>query len=130
MTDCDNPIKEDSQQNLESKIEGIIITEIAAKKALEIAASEGLSGDYGLRVGIRGGGCSGYQYSMDFDQKRRDTDKVYEFYGLKLFIDPMSYQYLKGLEIDYVEGLYGSGFKFNNPKAKALCGCGSSFTVE
>ena len=106
------------------------MTESAAKKVLEIAASEGFSGDYGLRIGVKGGGCSGFQYDAYFDEKPSEIDRVFEYYGLKVFVDPMSYQYLSGVEVDYVDGLYGAGFKFNNPKVKTLCGCGSSFTVE
>lgn len=124
MPDCnDNP------QNLENKIEGIILTEKAAKKALDIAKEQGLEG-LPLRIGVKGGGCSGFQYSMDFNEKKLEIDKVFEFYGLTVRIDPMSYQYLKGTEIDYIDGLYGSGFKFSNPKVKSTCGCGASFSVE
>ena len=100
-------------------------------KALEMVkdamSRESLSG-YGIRVGVVGGGCSGFQYSMDFENAQRDGDSVYEQDGIKLFIDPMSSMYLQGVTIDYVVGLQGAGFKFNNPNARNTCGCGQSFS--
>jgi len=94
------------------------------KKALE---EEGLK-DHGLRVAVRGGGCSGLEYALDFADAARPGDSVFEFDGLKVFIDMASLQFLKGTEIDYVSGLQGSGFKFKNPNAKRSCGCGHSFS--
>lgn len=94
------------------------------KKALE---EEGHP-NHGLRVAVRGGGCSGLEYALDFAESARMGDSVFEFDGLKVFIDMASAQYLQGTEIDYVTGLQGAGFKFNNPNAKRTCGCGSSFS--
>jgi iron-sulfur cluster assembly accessory protein len=80
-------------------------------------------------VGVVGGGCSGFQYSMDFENAEREGDVVVEQDGLRLFVDPMSSMYLMGVTVDYVQGLQGAGFKFNNPNAKNTCGCGSSFSA-
>jgi iron-sulfur cluster assembly accessory protein len=90
---------------------------------------EGLDPASGLRVAVRGGGCSGFEYSLDFDLERRETDHVLEYDGLTVFIDPVSARYLHGTVIDYVLGAAGSGFKFNNPNASGTCGCGSSFSM-
>jgi iron-sulfur cluster insertion protein len=106
----------------------VALTEVAAAKVREIAKEEGLEGQ-GLRVQVKGGGCSGFQYDLYFDEKPTDMDQIVESRGIKIFIDPLSAQYLEGTEIDYVEGLSGAGFKFGNPNVKGTCGCGSSFSV-
>ena len=90
---------------------------------------EGLAETAGLRVAVRGGGCSGFEYALDFEEEARETDFVLEFDGLTVYVDPVSARYLEGTEIDYVMGMSGAGFKFNNPKAVGTCGCGSSFAV-
>lgn len=82
-----------------------------------------------LRVAVVGGGCSGFQYHMAFENQSNDSDNVYDFSGLRVLVDQMSEMYLDGVEIDYIETLEGAGFKFNNPNVKSTCGCGSSFTV-
>jgi iron-sulfur cluster assembly accessory protein len=101
-------------------------------KALEMIKDamqrEGL-GDHGIRVGVMGGGCAGFQYAMDFEKDPKDGDLTIEQGGVRLFIDPMSTMYLQGVTIDYVQGLQGAGFKFNNPNARTTCGCGSSFST-
>lgn len=81
----------------------------------------------GLRIAVVGGGCSGFTYSMAFENTPGLLDKTYDFEGLKVFIDQASMLYLDGASVDYVETLEGSGFKFDNPNVKATCGCGSSF---
>jgi iron-sulfur cluster insertion protein len=106
----------------------INITENAAAKVLEISGEEGLSGQ-GLRLRVVGGGCAGFSYDLYFEDKPTEMDETFEDRGVKMFIDPLSYQYLDGTEIDYVEGLHASGFKFNNPHVTSTCGCGSSFSV-
>ena len=83
----------------------------------------------GLRVAVRGGGCSGMEYALDFELEARENDFVLEYDGLKVFVDPISARYLKGTEIDYQLGMSGAGFKFSNPNAVGTCGCGSSFAV-
>ncbi|MEJ2084070.1 MAG: iron-sulfur cluster assembly accessory protein [Acidobacteriota bacterium] len=90
---------------------------------------EGIEASFGLRVAVRGGGCSGFEYALDFEKEQRPTDFVLEYEGLKVFVDSVSARYLTGTEIDYVMGMTGAGFKFNNPKATGTCGCGSSFSV-
>lgn len=90
---------------------------------------EKLDPDCGLRVAVRGGGCSGFEYALDFEDERREGDLTYDQHGLEIIVDPVSARYLGGTEIDYVFGMTGAGFKFNNPNAIGTCGCGSSFTV-
>lgn len=105
----------------------ITVSEAANGKVKELLASEGYEG-YGLRVQVVGGGCSGMQYRLGFDEAR-PGDKTIEQDGLKVFVDLKSALYLTGATIDYVEGLMGAGFKINNPNAKSSCGCGESFQV-
>ena len=106
----------------------ITITEKAAAKVKEIREAEGL-GEQGLRVRVIGGGCSGFTYDLFFEDETTDLDQKFESQGISLYVDMMSFQYLEGTEIDYVEGLHGSGFKFQNPNVKSTCGCGSSFSA-
>ncbi len=105
----------------------ISLTPKAVEMVKDAMARENLQG-YGIRVGVVGGGCSGFQYSMDFENQPRDGDIAFEQDGVKLFVDPMSSMYLTGVTIDYVVGLQGAGFKFNNPNARNTCGCGQSFS--
>ena len=101
-------------------------------KAIEMVktamAQENLVG-YGIRVGVVGGGCSGFQYSMDFENESKEGDVSYEQDGVRFFVDPMSSMYLQGVTVDYVQGLQGAGFKFVNPNARNTCGCGQSFST-
>lgn len=90
---------------------------------------EGIDASHGLRVAVRGGGCSGFEYALDFEKEPRDNDWVYDQGGLTLYVDAVSARYLEGTSIDYMLGMSGAGFKFINPQAKGSCGCGSSFTV-
>ncbi len=90
---------------------------------------EGIDPSFGLRVAVRGGGCSGMEYALDFEQEARPNDFLLDFDDLKVFVDAVSARYLQGTEIDYVLGMAGAGFKFNNPNASGSCGCGSSFSV-
>ena len=83
----------------------------------------------GLRISVVGGGCSGFSYSMAFENAPNMLDKTYDYSGLKVFVDQASLLYLDGAEVDYVESLEGAGFKFSNPQVKSTCGCGSSFQV-
>jgi iron-sulfur cluster insertion protein len=107
----------------------INLTARAQEKVKEIQNAEGLQGQ-GLRVRVIGGGCSGFSYDLFFDDEFNDSiDESFDANGIPLYVDMMSHTYLDGTEIDYVEGLYGAGFKFNNPTAKSTCGCGSSFSV-
>ena len=90
--------------------------------------SENKSG-FGLRLYVEGGGCSGFKYGMAFEEKETDEDEVIEMNGMKLFVDPFSEPMLSGTEIDYNDGLEGTGFSIKNPNAKSTCGCGQSFTA-
>ncbi len=103
-------------------------TDNAASKVKELIAEEG-NPELKLRVFVTGGGCSGFQYGFTFDEVTNDDDTVMEKNGVSLLIDPMSYQYLVGAEIDYSEGLEGSQFVIKNPNAQSTCGCGSSFSA-
>jgi iron-sulfur cluster insertion protein len=96
----------------------------AVRKALQ---EEGEAGDF-LRVSVVGGGCSGYQYGLDFDKEERMGDLSLDLDGVKVVLDPISVGYLRGTVVDYVSGLNGTGFQFKNPNAKRTCGCGSSFS--
>ena len=106
----------------------LLLTPKAIEMVQAAMSQENLTG-YGIRVGVVGGGCSGFQYSMDFEQAPKDGDITVEQDGIKLYVDSMSSMYLQGVTIDYVVGLQGAGFKFNNPNAKSTCGCGSSFST-
>ena len=102
-------------------------------KAIEMVKitreQEGIDPSHGLRVAVRGGGCSGFEYALDYENEARPNDVIYEQHGLTLYVDGVSARYLDGTNIDYVFGMNGAGFKFNNPKATGTCGCGSSFAV-
>jgi iron-sulfur cluster assembly accessory protein len=104
------------------------LTDNAVNKVREIMATQDPL-PAGLRIGVVGGGCSGFQYSMSFENQAGMMDKVYDFNGLKVFVDSTSLMYLNGCVVDYVETLEAAGFKFDNPTVKSTCGCGSSFQV-
>ena len=107
----------------------ITLTEKAQDKVKEILLDQPET-FAGLRIQVVGGGCSGFQYRMGFDKNYNEpNDSSFEFEGLKVFIDKSSLLYMNGAEVDYVEGLHGAGFKFNNPNVTGSCGCGSSFSV-
>lgn len=107
----------------------ITLTGAAVEKVKEVIAQQQSRSDLGLRVGVVAGGCSGFSYHMALDEKATDGDQVFEFDGVKVFVDPNSLIHLKGVEIDFVDSIHGSGFKFNNPNAKSSCGCGESFNA-
>lgn len=106
----------------------LLFSDSAADKVKSLIVEEG-NDDLKLRVFVTGGGCSGLQYGFTFDEISNEDDTVMEKNGVKLLIDPMSYQYLVGAEIDYTEGLEGAQFVIKNPGATSTCGCGSSFSV-
>lgn len=106
----------------------LIFTDSAATKVKQLIEEEG-NADLKLRVFVSGGGCSGFQYGFTFDEVVNEDDTVMEKNGVQLLIDPMSFQYLMGAEIDYQEGLEGAQFVIKNPNAVSTCGCGSSFSV-
>jgi iron-sulfur cluster assembly protein len=107
----------------------ITITDKGAEKVREFLSGQSTGVQTaGLRVAVRGGGCSGFQYALAFDEQR-DGDQVFEDHGLKLLVDTASLPFVSGSTIDYVESLQGAGFQVNNPNVVAACGCGSSFRV-
>jgi iron-sulfur cluster assembly accessory protein len=109
---------------------GVHFTEKGAVKVREFLESQGADiSTAGLRVGVRGGGCSGFQYNLAFDDQN-DGDAIFEDQGLRILVDAQSLPYVDGSEIDYVDSLQGAGFQVNNPNVVAACGCGSSFRVE
>jgi len=106
----------------------LTLTDSAITKVKEIMAQQSPV-PAGLRLGVVGGGCSGFSYSMQFENAAGAMDKTFEFGDLKVFIDATSIMYLQGAKVDYVETLEGAGFKFENPNVKSTCGCGSSFSA-
>jgi iron-sulfur cluster assembly accessory protein len=106
----------------------VTLSPSAVTKVKEIMASQ-TPVPSGLRLSVVGGGCSGFQYSMAFENGAGMMDKVFDIDGLKLYVDATSLMYLSGANVDYVEGLEGAGFKFENPNVKSTCGCGSSFNT-
>jgi len=107
----------------------LALTNLAAERFRKVMEQEKLSADYGVRIAVLSGGCSGMSYSMSFENQARENDTIVERCGLKLFVDAESAPYLEGVTIDYVVGLHREGFKFINPKATRTCGCGESFGV-
>ncbi len=107
----------------------ITVTKAAADAVKDLLSKRNIDG-YALRVFVSGGGCSGFQYGMALDNNLRDEDLQYEMHGVKVIVDEVSIQYLRGASIDYVEELMGGGFKITNPNAVASCGCGNSFRTS
>lgn len=116
-------ITQETSQEAELKL-----TANAIQQVKVILARESLKG-YGLRVGVVGGGCSGFSYKLDFERDHKPGDRILEMDGLKVYLDGTSAKHLQGTVIDYVSGLYGAGFKFSNPNATGTCGCGTSFSA-
>jgi iron-sulfur cluster insertion protein len=107
---------------------GIVFTDAAARKVQELILEE-RNPELKLRVYISGGGCSGFQYGFSFDEERAEDDIAVENDGVTLLVDPLSFQYLMGAEVDYTESLQGAQFVIRNPNASTTCGCGSSFSI-
>ncbi len=112
----------------ESKKAGVSLTPLAAAKVTELLQQQNRAGQ-GLRVGVRGGGCSGNSYFMEFCEQAEQGDDVFDSHGVRLVVDRRSMTLLEGTQIDFVEGLMGTGFKFNNPNVRHSCACGESFTA-
>ena len=111
-----------------TKKTGVSLTPLAAEKVLELLQQRP-EPEFGLRIGVRGGGCSGNSYFMEFCPATEDGDEVFEAHGVKLVVDGRSLVLLDGTEIDFVDSLMGSGFKFNNPNVRHSCACGESFSA-
>jgi iron-sulfur cluster assembly protein len=107
----------------------IIVRDSAKKQVAELISSEGHPEDSFVRVGVKGGGCSGLMYNLEFDNVMTDGDQAFEHNGVKVVVDKKSFLYLVGTELDYSEGLNGKGFVFVNPNANRTCGCGESFSI-
>jgi iron-sulfur cluster assembly protein len=109
--------------------ESIALTEKAANEVARLKAANNIPAEHGLRLSVKGGGCSGLSYVLGFDERPKDNDEVFDCLGVKVFVDPKSLFYLSGTVLDFSDGLNGKGFVFNNPQATRTCGCGSSFGV-
>lgn len=107
----------------------VIITNKAKEKVLSLMQEANLDTSYFLRVSVKGGGCSGLSYNLDFDNEEKTGDQFFEDNGIKITLDMKSFLYLAGTELDFTDGLNGKGFSFNNPNATRTCGCGESFSV-
>ncbi|MBL0870586.1 MAG: iron-sulfur cluster insertion protein ErpA [Phycisphaerales bacterium] len=109
---------------------GLILTETAAKEIQKIIKDQELDASkIRLRVGVKGGGCSGFSYLLDLTEVQKDTDEVFDMHGIKVIVDPKSLLYLNGVTVDFRDEIMGRGFVFNNPNATGTCGCGSSFSA-
>ena len=116
--------------NASPNAKSIQVTERALKRVRAAMSKEGVSTvEGGLRLGVQGGGCSGLSYNIRFDSMPRERDRVYEFDGVRMFVDPKSFIYLHGMILDYEESLMKQGFNFVNPNSSKSCGCGSSFSA-
>lgn len=110
--------------------QGIILSETAAKEIRHIIQEQELDADkVRLRVGVKGGGCSGFSYLLDLTESQKETDEIFEQHGLKIICDPKSLLYLNGTTVDFKDEIMGRGFVFQNPNATSSCGCGSSFSA-
>ena len=107
----------------------IDMTERAVKEVRRILGEQNLPDQTALRVGVKGGGCSGFSYTLGFDDQSSETDQVFEREGVRVICDPKSFLYLNGTQLDFEDSLMGRGFKFVNPNAAKSCGCGESFSV-
>src|SRR5438270_10743435 len=118
------------QAALTAPAKGILVTEKALGKVRSAMAKEGISPEQGgLRLGVQGGGCSGLSYNIRFDTQPRERDRIFDYSGVRVFVDPKSFIYLHGMTLDYQETLMQQGFVFLNPNASKSCGCGTSFTA-
>jgi iron-sulfur cluster assembly protein len=120
----------DATLNKPAMNEEIALTEKAAAQIGRIKSENNIPEDHGLRLSVKGGGCSGFSYVLGFDERPRESDTVLETHGIRVYIDPKSLFYLSGTVLDFSDGLNGKGFVFNNPQATKTCGCGSSFGVS
>jgi iron-sulfur cluster assembly accessory protein len=118
------------QMSTETTSDTVILTETAAREVETIVKQQELDADkVRLRIGVKGGGCSGFSYLLDLTETQKDTDEVFEQHGIKIIVDPKSMLYLGGVTVDFKDEIMGRGFVFNNPNATSNCGCGSSFSV-
>ena len=126
-------VHEHSEISVEAPVDLASLPDVQlTPKAIEMVrkmhSKEGLGADQGLRIGVVGGGCSGFQYQLNFDSIK-EGDRIVELEGVKVLVDEISLPYIAGTTLDFVEGLHGAGFRFDNPRASRTCGCGSSFSA-
>ena len=120
----------DTQTDTSTEQSGVILTETAAREIKTIVEQQELDAEaIRLRVGVKGGGCSGFSYVLDLTENQKETDEVFEQHGIKIICDPKSMLYLAGTTVDFKDEVMGRGFVFNNPNANTSCGCGSSFAL-
>lgn len=112
----------------DTAVNPVVLTDGAVKQLRRIMEEQNIPTNYGLRVGVKGGGCSGFSYVLGFDEKK-DSDQSFDIQGIHVIMQQAHALYLLGMEIDWVEGLNNRGFSFNNPNAKSTCGCGTSFAA-
>jgi iron-sulfur cluster assembly protein len=118
------------QAGHDSQTQGVILTETAAREIKSIITQQELDSDkVRLRVGVKGGGCSGFSYVLDLTETQKETDELFEQHGVRIICDPKSLLYLNGTTVDFKDEIMGRGFVFTNPNATTSCGCGSSFAV-
>ena len=117
-----------SEVSTNTKLHPITLTEGALRELRSIRTQQNVPENYGLRVGVKGGGCSGFSYILGFDEQKPE-DEVYQIGGMKVLMQKAHGLYLLGIEIDWIEGLNNRGFAFNNPNASETCGCGTSFSA-
>lgn len=119
-----------TETNPPQTVSGVVLSETAAREIRNIIQQQELDADkIRLRVGVKGGGCSGFSYLLDLTETQKDTDEMFEQHGIKIICDPKSLLYLGGTTIDFKDEIMGRGFVFQNPNATSTCGCGSSFSA-
>ena len=114
--------------NAANKMQPVTLTDGAVKQLMRIREEQNIPADHGLRIGVKGGGCSGFSYILGFDEQK-EKDDVFEINGMRVLMEKAHGIYLIGMEIDWLEGLNNRGFSFNNPNASETCGCGTSFSA-
>jgi iron-sulfur cluster assembly accessory protein len=128
--EMNNPEVSSHERRIEENaaLPDVVLTPKAVEMVRKMKAKEGLGAEQGLRIAVTGGGCSGFQYQLNFDSEK-EGDRVANFEDVRVFVDEISFPYIAGVTLDFVEGLHGAGFKFDNPRASRTCGCGSSFSA-
>jgi iron-sulfur cluster insertion protein len=127
MHDQQTPVQQRRAEE-NAALPDVILTPKAVEMVRKMRTKEGFGAEQGLRIAVTGGGCSGFQYQLNFDAEK-EGDRVAHFDDVRVLVDEISFPYIAGVTLDFVEGLHGAGFKFDNPRASRTCGCGSSFSA-
>ncbi len=127
MHDQQTPVQQRRAEE-NAALPDVILTQKAVEMVRKMRTKEGFGAEQGLRIAVTGGGCSGFQYQLNFDAEK-EGDRVAHFDDVRVLVDEISFPYIAGVTLDFVEGLHGAGFKFDNPRASRTCGCGSSFSA-